>query len=104
SVAPIVHVMLHSFPTRRSSDLQPQQESLQWLHGQPIGQYVVVGLAMVILAPLVEELFFRGYVFNAYLKSKGPITAYIATSLAFRSEEHTSELQSRENLVCRLLL
>src|SRR5207302_11088928 len=26
------------------------------------------------------------------------------TVLAFRSEEHTSELQSRENLVCRLLL
>src|SRR5207302_10817218 len=25
-------------------------------------------------------------------------------SLRFRSEEHTSELQSRENLVCRLLL
>src|SRR2546430_12693204 len=26
------------------------------------------------------------------------------TSLAFRSEEHTSELQSQSNLVCRLLL
>src|SRR5690606_2213667 len=26
------------------------------------------------------------------------------TSAAIRSEEHTSELQSRENLVCRLLL
>src|SRR5690606_40975476 len=26
------------------------------------------------------------------------------TADAFRSEEHTSELQSRENLVCRLLL
>src|SRR5436309_12544686 len=26
------------------------------------------------------------------------------TSQDFRSEEHTSELQSRENLVCRLLL
>src|SRR5690606_39884910 len=25
-------------------------------------------------------------------------------ALVFRSEEHTSELQSRENLVCRLLL
>src|SRR5690606_41214833 len=25
-------------------------------------------------------------------------------SIGFRSEEHTSELQSRENLVCRLLL
>src|SRR5690606_41123920 len=27
-----------------------------------------------------------------------------ATALDYRSEEHTSELQSRENLVCRLLL
>src|SRR5690606_41124084 len=27
-----------------------------------------------------------------------------STSMALRSEEHTSELQSRENLVCRLLL
>src|SRR5690606_41941344 len=27
-----------------------------------------------------------------------------ATTLCARSEEHTSELQSRENLVCRLLL
>src|SRR5690606_42136495 len=26
------------------------------------------------------------------------------SALLFRSEEHTSELQSRENLVCRLLL
>src|SRR5690606_41763098 len=26
-----------------------------------------------------------------------------AVSIGFRSEEHTSELQSRENLVCRLL-
>src|SRR5690606_39496025 len=28
----------------------------------------------------------------------------LAAPLAARSEEHTSELQSRENLVCRLLL
>src|SRR5690606_39483268 len=28
----------------------------------------------------------------------------IVMAIAFRSEEHTSELQSRENLVCRLLL
>src|SRR5690606_41836177 len=31
-------------------------------------------------------------------------TAWGTTGLAFRSEEHTSELQSREKLVCRLLL
>src|SRR5690606_41170673 len=32
-----------------------------------------------------------------------PVEA-IAHAIAERSEEHTSELQSRENLVCRLLL
>src|SRR5690606_40291090 len=32
------------------------------------------------------------------------IFAFPDGSLAHRSEEHTSELQSRENLVCRLLL
>src|SRR5690606_41876910 len=30
--------------------------------------------------------------------------AFVATLRGTRSEEHTSELQSRENLVCRLLL
>src|SRR5690606_41889456 len=33
-----------------------------------------------------------------------PIFAPLPGNLALRSEEHTSELQSRENLVCRLLL
>src|SRR5690606_41691180 len=32
------------------------------------------------------------------------IKKYIQTEAVERSEEHTSELQSRENLVCRLLL
>src|SRR5215475_15530574 len=32
------------------------------------------------------------------------ITPTTAVAMPFRSEEHTSELQSRENLVCRLLL
>src|SRR5690606_27096848 len=34
----------------------------------------------------------------------GPAIAHTLVSFGFRSEEHTSELQSRENLVCRLLL
>src|SRR2546430_4622148 len=33
-----------------------------------------------------------------------PAASACATIAAFRSEEHTSELQSQSNLVCRLLL
>src|SRR2546422_7320901 len=33
-----------------------------------------------------------------------PVTAWFAASATIRSEEHTSELQSRLHLVCRLLL
>src|SRR5690606_40474855 len=35
---------------------------------------------------------------------KGTKTEIVCNQLIDRSEEHTSELQSRENLVCRLLL
>src|SRR5690606_41872731 len=40
------------------------------------------------------------------LAMKVPMRVAVATSnfMVGRSEEHTSELQSRENLVCRLLL
>src|SRR5690606_8510100 len=34
----------------------------------------------------------------------GSVFAQLALVVGIRSEEHTSELQSRENLVCRLLL
>src|SRR5207302_10793024 len=40
--------------------------------------------------------------FDVYI-TFGDLTS-IAANVAHRSEEHTSELQSRENLVCRLLL
>ena len=40
-------------------------------------------------------------VFSAGINVSG---GTIAGTLATRSEEHTSELQSRTNLVCRLLL
>src|SRR5690606_40962404 len=41
-------------------------------------------------------------VINTYWKRSCPVGREI--KLLIRSEEHTSELQSRENLVCRLLL
>src|SRR5690606_40510567 len=38
------------------------------------------------------------------LAAEGAVLFLEKVSPALRSEEHTSELQSRENLVCRLLL
>src|SRR2546422_11069302 len=38
------------------------------------------------------------------LETSGPATAAPVTIASTRSEEHTSELQSRLHLVCRLLL
>src|SRR5438270_8436132 len=40
---------------------------------------------------------------GALIIAKNP-EAYRTVSMQFRSEEHTSELQSQSNLVCRLLL
>src|SRR5437016_10988035 len=63
------HGDLHSFPTRRSSDLSDAER---------------------FILPASS--------------SKTLSVAIFSTSSAARSEEHTSELQSLTNLVCRLLL
>ena len=62
---------------------QPQLEALTWLRGMPIGAYIAVAFAGAVVAPIVEELFFRGYVFNAYLGEKSIATAYIASAIVF---------------------
>src|SRR2546430_12583657 len=38
------------------------------------------------------------------MKPKSAVTAALTSAPSLRSEEHTSELQSQSNLVCRLLL
>lgn len=43
----------------------------------------VAVLAIVILAPIAEELFFRGVVFNAVLRERGPRLAYIGSAALF---------------------
>src|SRR5438046_9882919 len=71
------HRALHSFPTRRSSDL-----------GKNVAPQNLENALKT--SPLVS---------NALVV--GDRRPYVA---ALRSEEHTSELQSLTNLVCRLLL
>src|SRR5690606_41273500 len=86
------HCVLPSFPTRRSSDLPLQPVSpFRWprtgdgrprpsADARPPGRPSACG------------------------GRHAPLRASSRLSVQARSEEHTSELQSRENLVCRLLL
>src|SRR5690606_41523026 len=66
------------------------QDALLLGHGVPL----VVGAARL----------FQTTVAGATAGSEAPAPAAETAAPAERSEEHTSELQSRENLVCRLLL
>src|SRR5690606_39725205 len=87
----VAHGCLHSFPTRRSSDLDDgvdeivqrlRDDLLDLLHvpaAAQRGQVLAHAFHLVVIGAAGQED-------------------------ELRSEEHTSELQSRENLVCRLLL
>src|SRR5207249_11691040 len=90
------HRDLHSFPTRRSSDLvkgttsnaRPNDLFIACLRWRTFTQCKASGLDCH--CEIEPELI--------------PSIADWCGSLRFRSEEHTSELQSRFDLVCRLLL
>ncbi|MCV0403108.1 MAG: CPBP family intramembrane metalloprotease [Chloroflexi bacterium] len=43
----------------------------------------LVVFAFVLLAPIAEELFFRGVVFNAWLRERGRTWAYVGSALLF---------------------
>src|SRR5690606_41788724 len=62
----------------------------------------LIGMILVFVA-LSNSLVDSGFTQALIRDQKANQTDY-STVFYFRSEEHTSELQSRENLVCRLLL
>src|SRR5690606_41437079 len=91
------HLYPHSFPTRRSSDLRPPR-GVELLHEpeEPVQrrlQEAVGGLREGQEAAQRRQA-----------ADQRPDGSHLHRHPHVRSEEHTSELQSRENLVCRLLL
>jgi membrane protease YdiL (CAAX protease family) len=62
---------------------QTQLVDLQCIRGFSFSGFLAVTLAGGILAPIAEELYFRGFVFRGYLFTRGRLTAYAMTSLLF---------------------
>src|SRR5699024_12555848 len=97
------HPPPRSFPTRRSSDLSPARSSRWAIAGTALGGRIRLSVSN---GPTRSE-------FSCCTDGGGPIMArkqrdvlsveWVKLEL-IRSEEHTSELQSRFDLVCRLLL
>src|SRR5699024_11279243 len=93
------HRVLHSFPTRRSSDLV---ESMLLRHHRPkIQQYETCSLIVATVFTVTQSTVRFGEV---QLLFGEDFLVSIWRNTPLRSEEHTSELQSRFDLVCRLLL
>src|SRR5690606_41986740 len=98
------HTPPASFPTRRSSDLRAT--AIAALTAQ-IAEQAARHPARLPPMPAADaaELFIeKRATFAAVPGLARPLNTTPWPTLALRSEEHTSELQSRENLVCRLLL
>src|SRR5204863_8777350 len=96
------HRTLHSFPTRRSSDLEVADRFCRTLEEDGYG-FAVVNFAN-------PDMVGHSGVIPAVVKAVATTDACLGRvvetvqGLGGRSEEHTSELQSRRDLVCRLLL
>src|SRR5690606_41831416 len=99
----IHHTVIHSLPTRRSSDLRLKVRDAQ--------------MAQVLCLAYLQNRTLQEIARHERLGSRERARGVLRAAEAWvdaclfslhaeqsRSEEHTSELQSREKLVCRLLL
>src|SRR5690606_39325056 len=91
----------HSSPTRRSSDLGGRRIALL-LRREPALEFRLAPVPLLAHPVAQRAPGERGRPVEPahHVEHRGPERGIAAV----RSEEHTSELQSREKLVCRLLL
>src|SRR5690606_40688794 len=92
---------LDSFPTRRSSDLEDSTLKLEDNSALLDFTYTATDSSLNLTAIQAQTV---GNTIASDNKNAGNAAVILQNIIDNRSEEHTSELQSRENLVCRLLL
>src|SRR5205807_10245508 len=91
---------LPSSPTRRSSDLPPPQSAADDYVAPPVSAPAPLGAGLVFAqGPFSADQRRLALLFPGQGAQRVGLFAEL-----YRSEEHTSELQSPCNLVCRLLL
>src|SRR5699024_12086134 len=95
SSRPSDHLSLHSFPTRRSSDLCDHQSGFHFIAHFLSPPYRACSLLSACRCDAAGA---------ALSPRSSDFTEDFLPPAFSRSEEHTSELQSRFDLVCRLLL
>src|SRR5207247_10189920 len=95
--SPSTHCDLHSFTTRRSSDLPS-------IAARVLSNCSVIRSTSVRILARLRILTFLAIVFWRLIPQLASGLSSGSDMLVVRSEEHTSELQSRVDLVCRLLL
>src|SRR5207253_4450433 len=91
---------LHSFPTRRSSDLL--EDDLHPAMSRDIHRWRSRSALTLWCSAVAWSLRRSASAGTAATRARS--SASSGAGSAARSEEHTSELQSRGHLVCRLLL
>src|SRR5207249_11377555 len=97
--APVPCRATYSFPTRRSSDLDGKSGALV-----PVGALVIDELVVIGTGQCPQVIHQTAAVQKCMIFQHSGNLPQIIYTVCHRSEEHTSELQSRFDLVCRLLL
>src|SRR5690606_41555581 len=91
------HLDLYTFPTRRSSDLE-----INKCGGKT--HALAANVTQVKQVKALVDAAVKAYSHIDIIINNTRLMLAYRFNFKSRSEEHTSELQSRENIVCRLLL
>ena len=83
---------LHDF-IQEQTGTPAEQSSITLLKNKPISEVIYIILSAVIVAPLIEEIFFRGFIFRIISKRTGVVLAAAISGLFFGAV-HMSLMQT----------